>query len=529
MVDFGPRALAALLMDRVQWLRGAGLSYSGKRDLTKILGYDDVITVRQYLDEYARGGISKRLVECLPKATWRGGAQVLEDEDPKTKTPFEQVFEDLEKRLKLRASLERVDILSGLSTYAVLLIGAPGKVDTELPKGKGDGTDLLYFTPFLGSGGTSGQRTGGGSVAEADASIIKFEEDPANKRFGLPVLYQLRRIDVNSELNLTPVHWTRVLHVADGCLQDDVYGVPTLESVWNLLMDLHKVTGGGAEAFWLRADQGMHIDIDKDMQLKDVAAEKESLAKQAEDYKHQLTRWIRTRGVNIEPLGSDVADFMNPADAIITQIAGSKGIPKRILTGSEMGELASSQDRENFKDLVVGRQETYAAPYIVRTLVDRLIEFGYVPTPKAGPDKYLVKWQRQQALMERERSAGARAWSQVNASAGTPVFTTSEIRDKWADLPPLTDEQKAEIQAESDAKVKAAQQAMMKPGEAPGEDESEDLQDPDEVKEKRAEKKAEGKTPEEDAEDVTALAAALIREDQTEVLRILGVGADAGL
>ena len=93
-----------------------------------------------------------------------------------------------------------------------------------------------------------------------------------------------------------------------------------------------------------------------------------------------------------------MANFSNPADAILTQIAGSKAIPKRILTGSEMGELASSQDRDNWKDQINGRQTGYAGPYIVRPLVDRLIKYGYLPTPKKGPREYEVRCPQIQVL-----------------------------------------------------------------------------------------------------------------------------------
>ena len=50
---------------------------------------------------------------------------------------------------------------------------------------------------------------------------------------------------------------------------------------------------------------------------------------------HQQTRFISTQGVDVNPLGSDTADFSPNADAILTQIAGATGYPKRILTGSQ--------------------------------------------------------------------------------------------------------------------------------------------------------------------------------------------------
>lgn len=427
------RAAASVLLERVQFLRQAGISFHGARDLYELLGYDRELSTQQYREMYARGGIAKRVVEALPNATWRGDMWIEEDEDPETSTPLEQTWDDLDTRLKIKATLRRADILTGLSTYAVLLIGAPGRLSDELPKGKPE--SLLYLQPYLGGGGPGYHRTRM-TVDYSDATVLEYDANAKSPRFGQPLTYQLRRIDVASPDLQVPVHWSRVIHLAEGALEDEVFGIPTLESVFNLLTDLEKVTGGGAEAFWLRASQGLHINIDKDLALPDAKNQIEDLKEQAEKYQHQLTRWIRTRGVEVTPLGSDVANFSNPADAILTQIAGSKGIPKRILTGSEMGELASSQDRDNWADQVSGRQLGYVGPYIVRPLVDRLIKYGYLPPPKKNPQAYEVKWPHTQTLTEGERSEGAFKWAQT-ASAEGPVFTRDEIREKWYGMKPL--------------------------------------------------------------------------------------------
>ena len=476
----------SVFLARSRFAREAGLTFDGARDLWKVLGYDRNVTTRQYREEYARGGIAGRIVDALPNATWRGTFDIVEDDDPEKKTAFEQAWMDLDTRLQIQAKLRRVDILSQLSTYAVLLIGAKGPLDTELPRGKAE--SLLYLTPFLGGGGPGGDQSIRAVTTDADATVHEFETDVSSPRFGLPKSYQLRRVDVNSPTLQVPVHWTRIIHVAEGLLEDEVYGQPSLERVWNLLADLNKVTGGGAEAFWLRANQGLHMNIDKDMQLSTGTAtgvqtkdqQIRDLQEQAEAYAHQQTRWLRTRGVDVQTLGSDVANFASPADAVLTQIAGAKGIPKRILTGSEMGELASSQDRDNWKDQVNGRQTGYAGPYIVRPLIERLIQYGYLPAPKGGPLKYEVKWPQIQVLTEAEKADGALKWAQTNSTAGEPIFTEAETRDHWYGMAPLTPEQRKEIE-DRKAEALKQQQALMAPAPEP-EEEKDDEEEEEIVK-----------------------------------------------
>ena len=426
------RSLASVLVERMQFLRQAGITFKGARDLYEVLGYDRDITTTQYRDRYARGGVAGRIVDALPKATWRGGAELVEDENPKISTTFEKAWVDLQNKFNIWAILQRADILSRLGPYAILLIGAPGSLSEELPRGRPD--SLLYFTPFAGGGGPGVRKTNATISVDADCTIKEFERDITSPRFGLPKFYQLSRSNVNSPDLMREVHWTRVVHIAEGCLDDDVFGQPALERCWNLLDDLDKVTGGGAEAFWLRANQGLQLDVDKDMSLGPTAAvELASLKEQAEEYQHQIRRILRTRGVTATPLGSDTANFGGPADAVLTQIAGACSIPKRILTGSEMGQLASAQDRDNWTDQVHGRRESYAGPYIVRALVQRLIDYRYLPTPT----QFEVRWPSIQTLTEAEKWAGASAWAKINSSSPTPVFTNAELRDKWYQMEPL--------------------------------------------------------------------------------------------
>lgn len=450
------RALADIMLDRVRWAKQIGLAFGGKRDYWDVLGYERTLTALQLREEYNRGGIAKRIVEAYPKATWRGGVEIFEDPDPDKVTEFEKAFNELAGRLNIWSVLERADILAGQSTYSVILLGvAEGGLDTPLPQGEPG--KLLYLQPYWGGGGpstTQGSRT---VVGEVDATIDSYDLDPRSARFGDPLFYSLKRTNIQLPTEARKVHWSRIVHVAEGCLDDNVFGIPTLENVFNLLQDLLKVTGGGAEAFWLRANQGLHADIDKDMALNNVDGTLTKIAEDMERYQHGLTRWIRTRGVDVNTLGSDVANFGPSADAILKQIAGSKGIPLRILTGSEQGQLASGQDAENWNSQVQDRRTSYAGPMIVRRLVDRLIEYGYLPRPA----KYEVGWPVEEEMTEPQKADLAVKMAQANSTNGDVLFTEPEIREKTFDMKPLTDAQKKEI-ADKAAEKFEQQQALIK-------------------------------------------------------------------
>lgn len=413
----GLRSLTSFLVERSAWARKVGLdTFLGKRNVSEALGYLDLITPIEYRVRYERGGLAGRIVDVYPTATWRGGIDIYEDEDPDNDTKFELDVKELMERLKLWSKFKRADRQCGLGQYSVILLGAAGSWETELPKSTKGSKGLLYVTPF----------------SQEDATIDTYDENPQSERFGQPLGYKLNRKRVKGPTD-RPVHWSRCIHLVEDPLDDELCGQPRLQRPWNRLDDLEKVIGGGSEAFWIRATQGLHIDIDKDMKFDPKSEEAKSFAKMIEEYAHKLTRIIRTRGAKVTSLGSDVADFSAQADAIVTQIAGMIAVPKRILTGSEMGQLASGQDRDNWDTQVADRRTSHAEPVVVRPFFDRLIDYGYV----AKPVEYYVGWPETANMTETERAEGAKAWAATNQTNIEPVFTSDEIRDHWYDMEPL--------------------------------------------------------------------------------------------
>lgn len=415
-----PRDAAAALSSRSRfWDNVAGITFHGRRNLFEALGYDRIITNQMYRSRYKRNAVAARIVEAMPKATWRGGAEVIENEDP-TQTDFEKGFEAMERKLNLWSMFHRADILTGLGRYCILLLGTPGELHEPLTRL--DPSQLIYITPF----------------SEEDAPIDKFDNKIDSPRYGLPEYYSVRRIAPNALRYNTPeskgrrVHYTRVIHIADTLLDDHVYGVPRLERVWNLLDDLEKVTGGGAEAFWKRADQGMVLDLDPMINLvRDTTTGKfpelESLKEQVNEYEHALKRVLTTRGVKVQMLGSDVSDISSTVSSLMSQISAGSEIPQRILMGSEAAKLASSQDADTWDERVMDRRTEYAAPQIVRPFVQRMIELQALPKPVGDFD---VRWPEVKNMNEAQRAAVAVQWAGMNKAAGMTIVTGDEIRDR---------------------------------------------------------------------------------------------------
>jgi hypothetical protein len=463
-------ALGSVALERMMFGRSAGLSsFGGKRNLFDVLGYDDQLTYREYRGRYRRGGLAKRVVDVYPNAVWRAGAEVYEDENAETETAFELAWQALEAQLGAWNRFQRAHKLALLSTYSVLLIGAPGLLSDELPKGKPGG--LLYLRPMSGGGGPSvGSQQmldGRSNAVLASCSIQSFETNPESPRYGEPLMYQMKQASIPADQLSHLIHYSRVIHVADDLLDDEVYGTPALESVWNLLDDLYKVEGGGSEAFWLRAKNAMHVDFAKTMGFPSsnkpgaqlVAGltpdQRKSFEEKAQKLQHQIDSVMVTRGATINQLSSATANFKDPVDAITQLIAGTKAIPKRILVGSEMGQLASGQDKDNWNTQVQDKRTSWAFPSVVKLFVDRCVKYGYLPKPK----EFHVEWPVIEDLTEDEKVKLQLDMANVNHVQQAVVYTEEEIREVTG-REPLTDAQSGEGLSEMQKAEIAAKLAL---------------------------------------------------------------------
>lgn len=411
------RTLASELVARASFAQNLGLTFGGKRDTYEVFGYKKNLEAADFMSRYSRNGVAHRIVEAMPRATWRGGAELIEDEDPTVLTEFEQAWVELNSRLKIWSILNRADILAGLGRYSVVFLGFPGDLQSPVTR-VSNPMEFAYLSVF----------------GEIDVTIEKWVTDSKDVRFGLPETYGIKRLTPNpQDTGKREVHWSRIIHLADGLLDNRVYGQSRLECVWNDLDDLEKVRGGGAEAFWLRANQGLQIDVPPDVTLTPDAETR--LNDEVEEYQHNVRRIMRTRGVKVTPLGSDVAQFGPQISSIMELISTGTGIPQRILMGSERGELASSQDKTNWDERVQDRRTEFAGPHVVQVLVDRLVDFGVLPAPK----KYVVRWPKIENLDDNKKADIAVKWASLNQYMGKEVVTTDEIRDRLLNLDPLDD------------------------------------------------------------------------------------------
>ena len=369
------------IVGRANLLAKLGFSYGGERDIYTALGYPKRLTFDDYYAQYRRQDIAKAIIDRPVSATWRGKVSVIETEE--RYTAFEEGWDKLDKVLNLRAKFARVDRLAGLGHYGVLLLGLDDvKAVTDMANPVRSGKrQLKYVKP----------------LSEASAAIQEWDNNPNSERYGFPQIYQLTLELSDSSTITVNVHYSRIVHIPGQLFEDEVNGLPRLEAVFNRLLDLEKIVGGSAEMFWRGARPGFQGLVAEGYNMTDEDIDE--LQKQLDEYEHGLRRFLINRGVSLDALAQQVSDPRNHVEVQLQMISAITGIPRRILTGSERGELASTEDRNTWLSMIQERREEYAEPVILRPFIDKCIEFGILSKPQTD---YTVQWTDLWAASEKE-------------------------------------------------------------------------------------------------------------------------------
>ncbi len=355
------------LVSRFQLANLAGLQFGGKRNLYDIFGYQKKLTSDDFLAKYIRQDIASRIIDAPPDATWSHPPMLDPDEGD-----MSDAWKKLVKEHDIFGALNRADRLSRLNHFSILIVGMD------------DGGKLS--APVQGN--ASHTMTSLRAVGSRQVDTIKFDSNERSPRFGLPDMYKIRFDDPTSKtssagsvtvqgLKDITVHHSRVVHIVEKPLEDMVFGIPIMEKIFNLLDDLLKVGGGTAEIFWLAANQGLQADIDKDMEID--PADAAALSEELDEFQHQLRRYVRTRGVKLNVLESKTPNPSEIFAMLLGLISGTTGIPKRILLGSEAGELASAQDRANWAERIDERRALFCEPRMLNPLIVLLQSLRLVP------------------------------------------------------------------------------------------------------------------------------------------------------
>ncbi len=406
--------------------------------------YPPSITISDYKRMFSREGIAARVVSVYPEESWSLPPTIFEDELPK-ETVFEKAWKDLQRERNVYQYLQRTDIASGIGEYGLLLLGINDGKTLDKPvtglnsKGEKEGNSeykLLYLKPF----------------DQSVLTIDRKEDDLTNPRYGLPLLYNIKFDDPtkSSATRDIKVHWSRVLHLADGRLGSDVLGTPRMKNVFNRLLDVRKITSGSGEMFWRGGYPGTNFEIDPEVAAQWDAAAKISFQEELKAFSEGMQREIALAGVKAHSMAPNISDPRGHIEVQVGQIALALGVPLRVFMGSEEGKLASGQDAKAWHKRVSKRRVEYCMPLIIRPFIERMIVFGILPQPK----KYDARWPDLEAPSDLDKAKVALTVTEAFAKyVAGEVDTLMGPKEYLMTIHGLTEEQAAIVEKGAVARV----------------------------------------------------------------------------
>jgi hypothetical protein len=445
---------------RSLWNRLLGKSHNGRRDRYETFGWNKALRAEDFVGLYHRNGVASRIIRAFPRETWSEAPAVYDESEDgaENSESLTGAWQRLNRELGICHYMERADRLSAIGQYGLLYMGFNDSANLSDPiEGQ---ADLLYLSAY----------------GEHSVSVSQWDMNERSPRFGMPELYTLMTgrsaLATKSATRSITVHHSRVLHLSEFLDDDEVYGVPRLMPSYNYLQDLEKVAGSGAETFWLCANRGVLWSADSNAEFDDDDMKR--LKEQSDEYEHQLRRSIAGTGLSATVLGSDTPDPSGNLDSLLKLIAGTHGVPLRILTGSEAGELASSQDATNWAAQIDDRRSGYAAPKIVRPFIEKMIATGNLPEPEGTIN---VEWDALASLSEKEKADIGKTRSEslaayVGADGADYVMPLREFRYEILGLPEESEYEEDEEgpDDEDDEDVQAGFGNPPASGEGEGED-----------------------------------------------------------
>lgn len=352
---------------------------------------DSYIEPIWYQSQYEINPIAARAIEAKPREMWQVQPKVFEVEDAAVSTPFEEAWDRLGRTLRGKSWYQdeegnpivdywiRADIESRIGQYALIYLGFDDIINggnPSQPVTEGSATKLLYMRV----------------IPEVNAPISRLDRSPG-PRYGQPLEYTITFNDsgynqssgiVPIETQTSTVHYTRVIHIAEGA---EVLARPVLCSIREQILGLRKLYAASPEGYWkacltiLAAETHPQLGGDVDINTSDMKDMFENMM-------NGLQRYGVFSGMSLKSIAPSVVDPTPHIKSLIEAICIRLGIPMRIFMGSERGELASSQDDVAWNDRLKERQMNYATPRIIVPFVDRLIWSGVLPEPKG----YSVWW-----------------------------------------------------------------------------------------------------------------------------------------
>jgi hypothetical protein len=392
-------------------------------------GYPANLEFSNYWNMYSRFGIAKSACNLPVNYGWSSPPIIEGDE--KILKEIEQLNDNckLYKRLRGLDRRQRVGRFAGL--FVRVRDDQPLKTPIDKLSGPGSIVELM-------------------PLFEGQLEITKTDDDPTSDTFGNPLEVEYRQGGVgtrNTEVRTSQtVHASRIIFISENSDNGFIYGTSTLEPIYNSLMDLRKVIGGGAEGFYKNAAQSMIFEMEDPSKAANIESLIAEFTKSYDDFsRDRYRRSMFAPGMKANPISTNLSNPKEFFTNALNDVAAGCDpmIPATILVGQQTGRLASSEDARQFLSGVQARRVDFQTE-ILESVFDWFMKYGVITK-----GSYQVTWDDLLARSETEKLGASEKLSKINEqqykSGGEVPFSADEIRvaagfEPSEELPPPSEE-----------------------------------------------------------------------------------------
>lgn len=399
------------------------LGGSDKHDHYKDFGWPDDISFDMLKHMWGRNPLARAAVEVHIEKVWESDPELFEAEEAHDPTPLEKAFKVWAGDTRFWQKLAEADRRSMVGDYAAVILQVADGLEWNQPLGRIRGLqDVWDVIP----------------VWQGELKVASWELDQTSRRYGEPLTYQYQEQPRREAENQPPVrqvviHHSRVLVWSS---TGDLNGRSLLRSVYNSLLDVEKVMGGGAEGFWKNARSSLVIDITSDANLDKLAkvlgttpAELgDKLNEVSDDFSRGFDKALITQGMTVSPVSVSMPQPGEFQDGPLKMVATGVRTPMRVLLGNLTGERASTEDEMAWAKRCNGLRDREKKP-LLRAVLNMLEMCGAIP---AGVNWY-IEWGDLTEGSLAEKLTNAALMADINTKmvgTGEMVpFSGNEIRE----------------------------------------------------------------------------------------------------
>lgn len=401
---------------------------------------------------YERQAEARAIIDKPVDDTWQDRPDVVDEaaaESDDAETEFEEKVEELlEGEHTWRRPTHRMSVadkLARLGEYSLIVIGfADGRDLSEPVRGVGDdeepefdGLDDLEYVATFGQDRVLDWET---------------ETDMTSPRYRRPTEYEVvTEENVDEDVNTAnhtdaetqTVHWSRVLHVPEGELENDLTGTPALKPVFHELLNIDKIKAGSGEGYWRGGYQGLVV-TPPEVRSQDGSTQQgtfsdggDAVKDEIDEFLQNFERTIATTG-SVESIDMSISDPTPHLEIQYKGIEVALDIPRSVFTGADRADTADAQAAQSWQSTIGGRRNGHATTNLFEPFLQRLIDVGVLPEPDG--DSFASEWPPQDELSEQdeadllETEMNARRYASPNDDL-TTFWSEPEIRQMFGDHP----------------------------------------------------------------------------------------------